>query len=51
LMVLKDAPSASIKTNRARKTYPAGRDRDWAMLLNSLCWSSLNTTSLLGMSV
>jgi hypothetical protein len=30
---LKDAPSASIRISLARNTYPAGRERDWAMLL------------------
>jgi hypothetical protein len=29
LIVLNDAPSASIKISLARNTYPAGRDRDW----------------------
>jgi len=28
LMVLKELPSASIKTSLARKTQPAGRERD-----------------------
>jgi hypothetical protein len=28
LMALKDAPSASIRMSLARKTYPAGRERD-----------------------
>ena len=42
LIALKDAPSASIRINLARNTYPAGRERDWAMLLRSerCCWVS-----------
>jgi hypothetical protein len=44
LIVLNDAPSASIKISLARKTYPAGKDRDWAMRLSSSCCSSLRTT-------
>jgi hypothetical protein len=32
LIALNDAPSASIRINLARNTYPAGRERDWAML-------------------
>ena len=41
-MALKDAPSASIRISLARNTYPAGRERDWAMLLRSecCCWVS-----------
>ena len=34
LMVLKDAPLASRRISLARKTYPAGKERDWAMLLS-----------------
>jgi hypothetical protein len=49
LMVLKDAPSASIRINRARNTYPVGRERDGAMPLNSPRCSSFSTTSLVGM--
>src|SRR5438552_12311337 len=37
LIALKDEPSASIRINLARNTYPAGRARDWAMLLRSDC--------------
>ena len=51
LMVLKDAPSASIRINRARNTYPAGRERDCAMLLSSARCSSLSNTSLVGMAI
>src|SRR3981081_2770321 len=51
LMVLNDAPSASIRISQARNTYPAGRERDWAMLLSSTRCSSLSKTSLVGMNV
>ncbi len=43
LIALNDAPSASIRISLARNTYPAGRDRDWAMRLSSSCCSSLRT--------
>jgi hypothetical protein len=32
LLVLKDARSASMRISLAPKTYPAGKERDWAML-------------------
>jgi hypothetical protein len=42
LIALKDAPSANIRIDLARNTYPAGRARDWAMLRRSecCCWVS-----------
>ena len=44
LIVLNLAPSASIRMSRARKTYPAGRERDWAVRLSSKYWVWLSTT-------
>ena len=44
-IVLYGTPSASIRISRARNTYPAGSERDWAMLLNSILCPSFNTTS------
>ncbi len=35
LMLLWEEPSASIRISRARNTYPAGRERDWAIWLSS----------------
>jgi hypothetical protein len=43
LMVLKEASSANIRISLARKTYPAGKERDWAMRLSSPCWLSVRT--------
>jgi hypothetical protein len=47
LMVLKDAPLASRRISLARKKYPAGKERDWAMLLSSYCCSCVSQTSVL----
>ena len=47
LMPLKEICSANIRMSLARKTYPAGKDRDWAMLLSSNCWSGVSQISLL----
>src|ERR1039458_4721692 len=46
LIALKDEPSASRRINLARNTYPAGRARDWAMLLRSDCCCLVSKTSL-----
>ena len=46
LIALKDAPSFSIRISLARNTYPAGKDRDWAMLLRSKCCCGVSRTSL-----
>ena len=46
LIALKDAPWASIRINLARNTYPAGRARDWAMLLRSKCCCCVSKISL-----
>ena len=43
LIALNDAPSASIRIGLARKTYPAGRDRDWAMRLKFQLLLSIRT--------
>jgi len=50
LIVLKDMPSDNNRISRPRNTYPSSSDRDWAMLLDSARCSSLNTTSLVGMT-
>ncbi len=47
LMELYETPSASIRINLARNTYPAGKDRDWEMRLSSKCWPSESTTESL----
>ena len=37
---------ASIRISLARNTYPAGSERDWAMLLRSKCCCRVSRTSL-----
>ncbi len=44
LMELYEALSDSIRISFERKTYPAGKDRDWAMRLSSNRWSSERMT-------
>ena len=46
LIALKDVPSASNRISLARNTYPAGSERDWAMLLRSKCGCRVSRTSL-----
>src|SRR6266568_1294352 len=46
LIALKDEPSASMRINLARNTYPAGRARDCAMLLRSECCCLVSKISL-----
>jgi len=46
LIALKEEPSASMRINLARNTYPAGRARDWAMLLRSECCCLVSKISL-----
>jgi hypothetical protein len=47
LMLLNDAPLASIRINLTRNTYPAGKERAWVMRLSSSCWLLLSTTETL----
>jgi hypothetical protein len=39
-------PPASIRIDLARNTYPAGKSRDWAMLLRSECCCLVSKISL-----
>jgi hypothetical protein len=41
-----EVPSTSIRISLARKTYPAGRERDCAILLSSVRWLVVRVTSL-----
>jgi hypothetical protein len=41
-MVAKVAPSFSSKISLARNTYPAGKDRNWAILVSSLLCCSFS---------
>ena len=46
LIALKEEPSATMRINLARNTYPAGSERDWAMLLRSDCCCLVSKISL-----